>query len=400
MMPRMGEVLIVTGAQLVDGLGGAPVEDAMIICEDGVIGYAGPSRGAPDAAGETLDAAGRTLMPGLIDCHVHLCFDGSANFEAEAAEMTPERATLKAAANARRALHAGITTVRDLGGIGTATIDFAWAVENGVCEGPRVLTTGQALTITGGHGHFISTEVDSADEMVKGVRILKKAGASCIKIIATGGVLTRGIDAQRSAYTADQIGAAVHEAHESSLRVASHAIGSSGIVSALQGGVDSIEHGCFLTDDAIKLLLDGGARLVPTLVAPHQIEHGGEGVPDYALNKSREVSVSHKDSFRRAAAAGARIASGTDAGTPFNRHGDLWRELWLMSEHGLSLDRVAVAATSEAAGLLGLDDVGSLVAGKVADFVLLDGDPLSDVSAYQRVAVVGQNGRVVADRRA
>jgi imidazolonepropionase-like amidohydrolase len=396
----MSEVTIVTNARLVDGLGGAPVEDAMLICEDGVIGYAGPTRGAPDASGDTIDAAGRTLMPGLIDCHVHLCFDGVADFEREASEMTSERAALKAAANARRALAAGITTVRDLGGIGTATIDFAWAVENGVAEGPRVLTTGQALTITGGHGHFISTEVDSADEMVKGVRTLKKAGATCIKIIATGGVLTRGIGAQRSAYTTDQIGAAVHEAHEGGLRVGAHAIGTPGIISALQGGVDSIEHGCFLSDDAIKLMLDGGARLVPTLVAPHQIEHGGEGVPEFALSKSREVSVTHKESFRRAVEAGARIASGTDAGTPFNRHGDLWRELWLMNTHGLPLDRVAVAATSEAAGLLGLDGIGALVAGKIADFILLDGDPLSDVTAYQRVGLVAQAGRVSVESRA
>lgn len=398
-MRRMGEPLIVRGARLVDGLGGAPVDEAMLICEDGVVRYAGRMKGAPDASGQIIDAGGRTVMPGLIDCHVHLPFDGLANFEQEAAEMTPVRAALKGAANAKRALYAGITTVRDLGGIGTATIDLSVAQEKGLIEGPRIITTGEVLTITGGHGHFIGREVDTAEEMVKGVRTLKKAGATCIKIIATGGVLTRGVGAQRSAFTAEEIGAAVHEAHEADLRVASHAIGTAGIISALQGGVDSIEHGCFLSDDAIKLMLDGGARLVATLVAPHQIEHGGEGVPEFAIAKSREVSVSHRESFRRAFNAGVRIASGTDAGTPFNRHGELWRELWLMHTTGMPLDRVAMAATSEAAALLGLDDVGVLADGKVADFILLDGDPLTDVGAYRSVALVAQAGRVVVDRR-
>lgn len=399
-MRAMSESLVVRGARLVDGLGGGPIDDAVLVVVGGVVEYAGARAGAPDAGGEVIDADGRTLMPGLIDCHVHLPFDGIADFEREAAEMTPTQAALKSARNAKRALHAGITTVRDLGGVGTATIDVSRAQADGVIEGSRILTAAEVLTITGGHGHFIGREVDSAEEMVRAVRSLKKAGAHCVKLIATGGVLTRGVGAQRSAFTAEEIGAAVHEAHEAEMRVASHAIGTSGIISALQGGVDSIEHGCFLSDDAIKLMLDGGARLVATLVAPHQIEHGGEGVPEFAIEKSREVSVSHRDSFKRAFNAGVRIAAGTDAGTPFNPHGGLWRELMLMNQTGMPLDRVAVAATSEAAALLGLDDVGALRAGAAADFILLDGDPLADVSAYQRVALVVQGGRTVVDRRA
>lgn len=399
----LAPMLTIENARLYAGTGDEPIGDAVLVAgEDGRITYAGPSSKAPKPSGDRIDAEGRSLIPGLIDCHVHLCFDGIADFEGEAEQMrgNPARAALKAAANARRALEAGLTTVRDLGGIGNATIEVARAQRDGVVAGARIHTAGEVLTITGGHGHFIAREVDSAEEMVKAVRALKKAGADCIKLIATGGVLTRGIGAQRSAFTADEIAAAVAEAHEAGMRVAAHAIGASGIIAALQGGVDSIEHGCFLTDDALKLMPENPSWLVATLVAPHQIIHGGEGVPEFAIDKSKEVQTSHFDSFRRAVGAGVNIASGTDAGTPFNTHGGLWLELQLMHENGLPLQRLLSAATRDAAALLGLDNVGTLREGNVADAVLLKGDPHADVSAYKRVALVVQSGRVAADHRA
>jgi imidazolonepropionase-like amidohydrolase len=252
--------------------------------------------------------------------------------------------------------------------------------------------------VTGGHGHFIGWEVDSAEELVKGVRRLVKAGADWIKIMSTGGVLTPGIGAQRSAFTVEQLEAAIDEAHEAGKRVATHAIGAEGIVRALRAGVDTVEHGCFLTDEALKLLVESGSWLVATLVAPERILHGGEGVPEFALRKSEEVGAVHRESFRKAVEAGVRIAAGTDAGTPFNLHGGLWRELALMHESGMPLDRVLVAATSEAAKLLDLP-AGVLEAGRLADAVLLREDPLSDVAAYRDVALVVQDGRVVFEAR-
>lgn len=395
----MGELLI-RGARLHDGLGTPPIENGSLVARDGSIVYAGAAGGAPSPSdgAAVVDAGGRSLVPGLIDCHVHLCFDGVADFAREAAEMTPASAALKAARNARKALEAGITTVRDLGGHRFATIDVARARRAGLFEGPRILTAGEVLTITGGHAHFIGREVDTAEELVKAVRELVKAGADLVKIIATGGVLTPGIGAQRAAFTTDQLAAAVSEAHLAGRRVAAHAIGADGIVAALEAGVDSTEHGCFITDEALKLYAESGAWLVATLVAPERIAHGGEGVPEYAVAKSLEVGEAHRASFRRAVEAGVRIAAGTDAGTPFNPHGGLWRELRLMFEAGMPLDRLLRSATSEAAALCGLDDAGALVAGRTADAVLLDGDPLTDVSAYERVAVVVQDGRVVVDR--
>jgi imidazolonepropionase-like amidohydrolase len=395
----MGRVLI-KGARILDGRGSPALNGGTLVTEGDRIEFVGPASEVPDAGpdDQVLEAEGRTLLPGLIDCHVHLCFDGTADFGREALEMNEASAALKAARNARRALEAGITTVRDLGGHRLAMIDVARAQRDGVVDGPRILTAGGVLTITGGHGHYIGFEVDSADELVKGVRRLVKAGAGVVKIMSTGGVLTPGIGAQRSAFSVEQLAAAVAEAHEAGLRVATHSIGATGILNSLRAGVDSIEHGCYLTDEALKLLVEHQGWLVATLVAPERILHGGEGVPDFAIRKSEEVGAAHRDSFRRAVEAGVRIATGTDAGTPFNTHGGLWRELALMHECGMPLDRLLIAATSEAAALLDVE-AGSLIPGRLADAVLLDGDPLADVASYRRVALVMQSGRVVVDRR-
>lgn len=388
--------LVVRAPRMLDGKGSPPVEDATLVCEDGRILYAGPTAGAPppEAEGVVSEVHEGTLIPGLIDCHVHLCFDGTADFAAEAREMNAARAALKAARNAGRALRAGITTVRDLGGFELAMLDVARAQRTGVLTGARILTAPAVLTVTGGHGHFIGWEVDSADELIKAVRKLAKAGADWIKIMSTGGVLTPGIGAQRSAYTVEQLAAAIDEAHEAGMRVATHAIGGEGIVRALRAGVDSVEHGCFLSDEALKLMGENGSWLVATLVAPDRILHGGEGVPEFAIRKSEEVSISHHESFRRAVDAGVRIAAGTDAGTPFNHHGGLWRELALMHGAGMPLERVLVSATSEAASLVGIE-AGVLEPGRIADAVVLYDDPLADVSAYKRVRLVIQDGRIV-----
>ncbi|MGH2795570.1 MAG: amidohydrolase family protein [Actinomycetota bacterium] len=388
--------LVVRAPRMLDGRGSPPVDDATLICEDGRITYAGPRAGAPPDRQEdvVMEVPSGTLMPGLIDCHVHLCFDGTADFAREARELTVATAALKAARNARRALDAGITTVRDLGGHELAMIEVARAQRGGLLVGARILTAPAVLTVTGGHGHFIGWEVDTADELVKAVRKLVKAGADWIKIMSTGGVLTPGIGAQRSAFTVEQLAAAIDEAHEAGVRVATHAIGAEGIVRALRAGVDTVEHGAFLTDESLKLMTESGAWLVATLVAPERILHGGEGVPEFARRKSDEVGAAHRVSFGKAVAAGVRIAAGTDAGTPFNVHGALWRELALMNDAGMPLDRVAVAATSEAASLLGVD-AGVLEPGKLADAIVLDGDPLTDVSAYRRVSLVVQDGRVI-----
>jgi imidazolonepropionase-like amidohydrolase len=266
-------------------------------------------------------------------------------------------------------------------------------------KGARIITAGQVLTTPGGHVHFMGREISSVDEMVKAVQALYESGATAIKVVATGGVLTPGIDAQGSAFPPEQLEAAVEEAHRLGLRVAAHAIGAKGIAAAVDAGVDSIEHGCFLSDPVIGEMIANPTWLVVTLSAPDRIANGGSGVPQYAIDKSNEVMAAQRKSFARAVELGTRIASGTDAGTPYNAHGKLSYELSLMHGAGMPLERILTSATRDAAQLLGLGDLGTLEQDRIADFVLLDGDPLSDIGAYARVALVAQNGRIVVDRR-
>lgn len=397
----MGELTVVRGARIYDGHGRDPVNDGVLVAQDGRVMYVGPVEGARgfEAHPRAIDAEGRALIPGLIDAHVHLCFDGSPDFAGDAEVMTPQGARARCAEALGRALEAGITTVRDLGGVFGAPIEAARAQAAGGLRGARCLTAGEVLTVPGGHAHFIGREITSTDDMVKAVRGLHEAGAHLVKVIATGGVLTPGIGAQQSAFPQDQLDAGVAEAHRLGMRVAAHAIGEEGIAAAVRAGVDSIEHGCFLTDPIIGAMIGNPTWLVATLSAPDRISRGGPGVPEYARKKSAEVQTQHRASFKRASDAGARIASGTDAGTPYNPHGMLSYELRLMHDSGMPLDRVLTAATRDAAQLLGLGDVGVLEPDAWADFLLLDGDPLADVGAYERVALVAQAGRVVVDRR-
>jgi imidazolonepropionase-like amidohydrolase len=338
--------LLIRHARLHDGTGADPIDDATIVVEGMRIVAAGPAGAVAGVRGaQTIDAEGRALLPGLIDCHVHLCFDGSPDFEAFAAALTGERVRELCVQNVLRALEAGITTVRDLGGIGTATIDAARALRSGALRGARVLTAGEVLTTPGGHAHFIGREISSTEEMTKAVHELHDAGADLIKLIATGGVLTKGIGVQQSQFPSDQLGAGVAEAHALGMRVAAHAIGTEGIEAAARAGVDSIEHGCFLSSGSIERMIGNPSWLVGTLLAPDRISHGGPGVPDHARQKSAEVSESHRASFGAAVAAGVRIASGTDAGTPYNYIGMLASELRLMHEAGMPLHRLLPAAT-------------------------------------------------------
>ncbi|TMK83621.1 MAG: amidohydrolase family protein [Actinobacteria bacterium] len=397
----MSDTLVVRGARLYDGRGLDAIDDAVLVAQDGRVMYAGPAAGARgfDALPDAVDAAGRTLIPALIDAHVHLCSNGSPDFAADAQSLSAQQARDRCAEAALRALEAGITTVRDLGGIGSATVEAARAQASGALKGARILTSVQVLTVPGGHAHFIGREIASVGEMVKAIQSLHEAGATVIKLVATGGVLTPGIGAQQSSFPPEQLHAAVEEAHRLGLRVAAHAIGAEGIAAAVDAGVDSIEHGCFLSDPVIGEMIGNPTWLVATLSAPERIASGGNEAPQYAVDKSLEVMTAQRASFRRALELGTRIASGTDAGTPYNLHGGLSHELKLMHESGMGLERILMSATRDAAQLLGLGDIGSLEADKIADFVLLDGDPRADVGAYARVALVVQNGRIVIDRR-
>jgi imidazolonepropionase-like amidohydrolase len=366
----------------------------------GTIEWVGPHSRAPRTARAAAEVAGAdgTLCPGLIDCHVHLQFDGSADFEGESRELTPTLAAIKATKNAARHLGAGVTTVRDLGGLATVSCEVGRAIDRGVVLGPRVLSAGRALTITGGHGHSVgfAREVDGADDMRKAVREEIRDGARAIKVIATGGVLTPGIDATFTAYSEDEIAAAVDEAHRRGRSVAAHAIGAGGILNAVRAGVDSVEHCNEVTPEVAREMKARGTFRSPTLCAIRGIADHADQVAEYVATKAIEVLDMSRDGFRRAVREGIRHVCGSDAGTPFNPHGGAPRELVSMVQWGMTPLKAMQAATANGAELLGLPLVGTVQEGKEADLVLFDGNPIEEIDRVLSPRLVLRAGDVVA----
>lgn len=386
---------------VVDGTGSAPLPGQAVVVEGRRIAWIGPEGSAPSTAPESVvDAGGRTVLPGLINCHVHLTADGAPDLVAQVAGDTVPLATLRAARSALAALRSGVTTVRDCGAADDVVVELAKAIERGMVPGPRVQAAGRVITMTGGHGHFIGREADGPDEVRKATRAEIKAGAAVVKVMATGGVLTPGVSPTQTALLPEELAVVAQEAHNSGRRVTTHAIGRAGIHNALLAGIDSIEHGFYLDDELLDLAVDRGTFLVPTMLAVDGIVRSGRaaGIPAWVVDKAEAEAQQQRTSFAAAVSSGMRIAAGTDAGTPFNPHDDLPAELALMVRHGLTPMQALVAATRSAAENLGLaHEIGTLEVGKVADLLLVDGDPVADITATGRVALVVKDGVVHRD---
>ncbi|MHB8928212.1 MAG: metal-dependent hydrolase family protein [Bacillota bacterium] len=409
-------VKVIRNVTLIDGTDVAPVKGATVVIEDEKITAAGPSGQvkAPTGAGvEAVDGGGLTLLPGLIDAHIHITGTGDPNILKTIRKTVPY-VTLESAVNARKTLEAGFTTIRDAGGEWLVDISLRDAIRDGLVPGPRMLVSGMGLSITGGHGdHFFPPEVefkgryvvDSPDEARKAAREQLRSGADLIKLMATGGVMSEKDLPTARGMTIAEMEAAIEEAHNAGKKTLAHAQGANGIRNAILAGIDSIEHGFYLTDEIIGLMLERGVFLVPTLVAVHQIIVNGEkaGIPEYGVRKAKEHAEAHRKSFQKALKAGVKIAMGTDAATPFNFHGHNALELQLMVEAGMTPSQALQAATRMGAELLGLSDkVGTVEPGKLADLVLVDGDPLADIKLLQdkeRIKLVVKGGQTAVDRR-
>jgi imidazolonepropionase-like amidohydrolase len=291
--------------------------------------------------------------------------------------------------------------MRDLGSTERLAIDTRDAIAAGSIPGPNVVAAGRAICMTGGHGWFIGRQADGEWDVRKAVREQLRDGATCIKFIATGGVLTKGAVPGIEQLCEDELRAGIEEAHKHGLRCAAHAIGAGGIKNALRAGIDSIEHGHLIDDEGIALLVERGARIVPTLAAVRCILESGDdaGMPDYVLRKAREIAEHAEGNLRRARAAGARFAGGSDAGTPFNGHDAYAYELELMqSMLGMSPREALRVATIDAAELLGLER-GRLEPGDVADLVVLARDIDDDPHAFRNPVVVVKDGTIAFERR-
>jgi imidazolonepropionase-like amidohydrolase len=397
--------LAIRHAFLIDGKGNWH-DRTTVLLDGGRILWVGSDNAARISKDvQVIEGRGKTLLPGLIDCHVHYCLDASpdpiATFEQDDLTVT----AVKAARHAQATLNAGITTVRDLGSRNHISISLGRAIRGGVIPGPRTLSAGLAICMTGGHAWFIGRQADGPVEVVKAVREQVQQGADVIKLIATGGVLTPGASPGSPQLTFEELQAAVDEAARSRRRVAAHAHGAEGMKNAIRAGVDSIEHGTLLNDDALKLFLLHKTFLVPTLSAIQTgLEYGKTGaLPKEALQKVTALADGLKANFHKAIKAGVRIAMGTDAGTPFNPHGRNGQELRRMVDLGLAPLQAIQAATSSASSLLGLErEIGSIETGKLADLILVDGNPLEDIALLEdpdRIMTVIQQGKIVKDIR-
>lgn len=382
--------MIVRAGTFYDGTLNAPAANVHLTIEDGRVTAIG------DASGE-YDLAAACVVPGLVNAHVHLEMSGEPDTMRAFSGTTASQRMLWAVANARRSLRAGVTTVRDVGCSEAIAMELRDAIEAGSVEGPTIRAAGNVLCMTGGHGWFLGRAVDSPWDAVKGVREQRFKGADCIKLIATGGVLTKGAVPGIAQLSEEEMHAAITEARKHQMPVAAHAIGTEGIKNALRAGVTSIEHGHMLDDEAIELFKRNGAYLVPTLTAPTCIlEHSHEGTqPEFVTRKAAEVSEKMVENLGRAYRAGVKVAGGSDAGTPYNYHDNYAYEVELMHTLlGMTPQQALHSATSVAAELVGAG-TGMLREGDVADIVLVDRDIATDIRALKTPRAVIKRGTVV-----
>jgi imidazolonepropionase-like amidohydrolase len=398
---------VVRAGKLLDVKNGKLQTNQVVVIEGDKIVSVGPASEIKPSSTDTLiDLSNATILPGLIDAHTHLTFNPHFGYETLATSVPRE--ALTGAHNARLTLEAGFTTVRNVGARGYSDVGLRDAINAGDVPGPRILVSGPALSITGGHCdndllpyeyHATSDgAADGVEHVQHKTREIIKYGADLIKVCATGGVLSKGDDPNASQYTLEEMKAIVADAHRLSRKVAAHAHGAQGVIWASEAGVDSVEHGHLMNDAAIATLKKNGTYLVPTLyLVDWQQEHAAQAnLPEYAKRKMEMVSATGKQNAKKAFEAGVKIGLGTDAAV--YPHGLNAHELAVYVSLGMTPLQAIQTATINDADLLGWSDkIGTLEAGKWADIIAVDGDPLRDVTILQHVKFVMKGGEVVKD---
>lgn len=405
--------LLIHNGTLIDGNGGNPIENAGLLIRDRVILDSGSedSIKLPDGEVKRINAQGGFILPGFIDCHVHIMFNG---FRFEDALYTPLSLYFyQAVENLKKTLEAGVTTVRDAG---MADYGVKMAVEEGLIVGPRLQISVMPLSITGGHfdmqlksGHTVKTNYpglpdavcDGTEEVRKRVREVLRAGADVVKVMVTGGVISANDDPEHPQFTLEELRVMVDEASYRDLPVMAHAHGASGIKNALKVGIKSIEHGTYLDDECIALLLENDAWLIATQLAHWvnlELLEAGE-LPDFSQEDSRKVAMNSHKNMKKAHQAGVKMAMGTDSGIA--PHGQNLRELGFLCDIGMTPMEAIQAGTKKASELLGLEnELGTLEKGKLADVVISKTDPLNDIRSMgnpENIVLVMKEGKIFKD---
>lgn len=392
--------------------GEAPQTQMTVVVENNTIQRIEKGYLTPPAGATAIDLKNQTVLPGLIDCHVHLEWEQSRSSYTEKYTFNDADIAFHAAVYAQRTLNAGFTTVRDLGGTGV-NIALRNAIQQGWASGPRILTAGHVISITGGHGDATTGSrwdlfdpppgaedgiADGPDACRRAVRTQIKHGADLIKVTATGGVLSLARDGRLPHYAQDELQAIVSTATDLGVPVAAHAHGDEGMRRAVRAGVASIEHGTFMSDSTMDLMIQHGTWYVPTLTAGWAVTDSAQFAkgffPDVVRSKALGIGPQISNTLTRAYQRGVKIAFGTDAGV--FPHGKNNLEFNFMAKAGMKNLDILRSATMDAAQLLRLgDQIGSLKAGKIADLIAVEGDPLSDIRAMEHVVFIMKMGKVV-----
>jgi imidazolonepropionase-like amidohydrolase len=396
---------VLAGADIIDVVVGKTIRGQVVAVDDGKVTYVGSERGLPDGEWTRIDLAGATLLPGLSDSHVHLTSRADMHGLRRLTVSTP-RAAISGVANAEKTLMAGFTTVRNLGAPGFADIDLKRAISDGEIVGPRIIGAGQSIGITGGHcgdatrlpyeqQRETGGRADGPWEVRQKVRENKKYGAEVIKFCGTGGVLSPNTSINAQQFSLEEMKAIVDEAKLLDLKVTVHAHGPRGIQSAIEAGVDSVEHASMITDASIALAVEKGTYLSMDIYVSDYIlsEGAAAGVTEESLAKERSVGRIQRERFQAAVDAGVNLAFGSDAGV--YPHGQNARQFAKMVEWGMSPMQAIQASTIGNADLFGrADEIGSITVGKAADIIAVKGDPLANIRELESVDFVMKGGVV------
>ncbi len=389
----MSAILLKNGT-IIDGKSDVLRHHHSILIQEGTIAAIAPNLPEDDGV-QVIDCAGKTIMPGMIDCHVHIDLDPEADMNQTLLEDSAPMYVIKAMNRLKAYLPAGFTSIRINGGMEHLATALRDAVAQHIITGPRIVAAGQYLSITSGHGAFFSPwvhvgnpmcrYVDGPEEIRKAIRQQVWSNVDVIKFFNTGGACDPNSNVQAREFSDDELEMIVSEAHRAFKRTSTHAHGTIGIKSAVQAGVDSIEHASILDEECIQLMKKNGTYIVPTLKATYSIAEHRRELPGYIVQKVDELIDHCKQSFIMAYQAGIHIAVGTDSGTPFNYHGDNAKELELMVAYGMTAMDAIKCCTSRAAENLAIDHLtGSVELGKAADLLVINGNPAEDIRILQQ----------------
>lgn len=404
--PDRSSLLVVKVGILVDGTGSAPRRGVQIYVRDGRIVEVAPSGDVPSTA-HVLDFSNQAAVPGLIDCHVHLSFSAGVDPLADLLAEDDAALLLHAASNARTALAAGITTVRDLGDRSGVVRALRDGIARGIVPGPRIVTAGSPITITGGHCHFLGLEADSKADVRRVARRQIRDGVNCLKIMASGGRMTPGTNPKLPQYSVGQLRAAVDEARRAGLTIAAHALSARSIRRAAKAGVDTIEHcnwldqeeGLAFDESTAELMAENGVAFDPTLTPVQSFVNFEPELLSDVQKAAIAIRVELVEVFRRMLGLGVKMVAGTDAGTRRSTLDRLPGELELyVTQLGLTPVAAIATATGGAAEALGLRaEVGTVQPGRQADLTVVEGDPSTEIGVLKRARAVIQSGRLVAE---